>query len=254
MSAPLQLVSLAERPDLVDAMWGMPNLWPPFMTNDPIGDLLFMRLPDLFPQHQFVALEGEGTADERVIAKVNSIPFPWSGKLADLPERGWDRVQELGFQASWDGRTPTAVSLLEARIVPGHTGTGLSARLLTAARDRTRALGFLDLFGPVRPTAKAARPDLSMTEYLELRRPDGLSEDPWIRTHERLGGRVVTVCPLSMTVAGTLAQWRDWTGLPFDISGEVTVPGALNPVLVSIEHDHAVYVEPNVWMHHDLRN
>jgi hypothetical protein len=64
---------------------------------------------------------------------------------------------------------------------------------------------------------------------------------------------VVAVCPLSMTVAGTLSQWRDWTGLPFDISGEVTVPGALNPVLVSIEHEHDVYIEPNVWMHHDLR-
>ncbi|MEX2503549.1 MAG: hypothetical protein WD378_01790 [Egicoccus sp.] len=54
----------------------------------------------------------------------------------------------------------------------------------------------------------------------------------------------------SMTIPGTFDDWRSWTGLPFDVSGAVVVGGALNPVLVSVEHDHAVYVEPNVWMHH----
>lgn len=31
------------------------------------------------------------------------------------------------------------------------------------------------------------------------------------------------------------------------------MPGALVPVQVQAEHGIAVYVEPNVWMHHDLR-
>jgi hypothetical protein len=54
----------------------------------------------------------------------------------------------------------------------------------------------------------------------------------------------------AMTIAGSLAEWRAWTGLPFDISGTVHVPGALNPVHVSVENDYAVYVEPNVWIVH----
>jgi hypothetical protein len=66
----------------------------------------------------------------------------------------------------------------------------------------------------------------------------------------RLGARIVKLCPLSMVVPGSLAQWRAWTGLPFTVSGPIDVPGALAPVHVSVEHDHAVYVEPNVWMHH----
>ena len=53
-----------------------------------------------------------------------------------------------------------------------------------------------------------------------------------------------------MTITGSLEQWRGWTGLPFDRSGDVVVTGGLVPVHVSVEHDHAVYVEPNVWMHH----
>jgi hypothetical protein len=35
-----------------------------------------------------------------------------------------------------------------------------------------------------------------------------------------------------MTISGTLAQWREWTGLAFDTDGPVIVEGALSPVLV----------------------
>ncbi|MBO0803326.1 MAG: hypothetical protein J2P25_09675 [Nocardiopsaceae bacterium] len=47
-------------------------------------------------------------------------------------------------------------------------------------------------------------------------------------------------------------EWRSWTGLPFDKPGPVAVPGALVPVQCSVEHDYAVYVEPAVWVHHQL--
>jgi hypothetical protein len=62
----------------------------------------------------------------------------------------------------------------------------------------------------------------------------------------------VKVAPYSTVIPGTLAQWREWTGLSFDRSGETVVPGALVPVVASLEHDYAVYVEPNVWMRHAL--
>ena len=39
---------------------------------------------------------------------------------------------------------------------------------------------------------------------------------------------------------------------PFDKSGSSIVPGALSPVHVSLEQDHAVYVEPNLWVCHPL--
>lgn len=55
-----------------------------------------------------------------------------------------------------------------------------------------------------------------------------------------------------MTIPGTLARWRDRTGLPFDADGPVAVPDALSPVLASQAHDVAVYVEPNVWVRHLL--
>jgi hypothetical protein len=53
-------------------------------------------------------------------------------------------------------------------------------------------------------------------------------------------------------VAASLAEWREWTGLPFDSTGEVVVPGGLVPVLADVDHDRAVYIEPNVWVRHDV--
>ena len=65
-------------------------------------------------------------------------------------------------------------------------------------------------------------------------------------------GQVVKVALYSMTIVGTLEEWRTWTGLPFDRSGATMVPGALVPVQVLLEQNYAVYVEPNVWVHHRL--
>ncbi len=91
-----------------------------------------------------------------------------------------------------------------------------------------------------------------MARYLLRIRDDGLPTDPWLRVHVRAGGRIVGVAPRSMTVVEPLSSWRAWTGLPFDRPGPVPVPHALVPVYCHPDRDLACYVEPNVWVHHDL--
>ncbi len=53
-----------------------------------------------------------------------------------------------------------------------------------------------------------------------------------------------------MVIPGTLDEWRAWTGLPFDTTGPIHVPGALAPVHCDVEHGVATYVEANVWIVH----
>ena len=242
------MVTLAERPDLIEPMWQMPNTWPEFMLHDPVADVYFDHLPTTFPEFQLVAVDDSGV----VVGKLHSLPFRWGGTEEDLPDRGWDAILERGFAGHDQAVTPNAVSLIEARVAPDLSGTGLSSQLLLAARRNVAGLGIGELFGPVRPTLKHREPDVPMAGYVARLRPDGLPEDPWLRTHVRLGGSIVKVCPASMTIAGTLAQWRAWTGMPLTESGAVVVAGALTPVHVAVEHDHAVYVEPNVWVRHHL--
>lgn len=47
---PLTISALADRPDLVKAMWDMPNSWPEFMRHDPIGGLYYGNVETRFPQ------------------------------------------------------------------------------------------------------------------------------------------------------------------------------------------------------------
>jgi GNAT superfamily N-acetyltransferase len=242
----VQVVTLAERPDLREAMNGMPKSWPAFMYHDPVA-FLMGGLSRVFPHLQFAALDGD-----EVVGIIHAAAFAWDGDVSSLPDRGWDAILETGFRDAESGREPSAATLLEAAIAPARQGAGLSSALLIGVRDRCRELGFGSLFGPVRPSLKSNEPRVSMAEYTDRRRSDGLPDDPWLRVHERLGARVIKIAPTSMTITGTLTQWRLWTGLPFDQTGDVIVPGALTPVHASVEHDHAVYVEPNVWMQHPL--
>jgi GNAT superfamily N-acetyltransferase len=243
----VEIVSLADRPDLFDAWRGIRTSWPEFMLHDPVAARLFHRVPGLGPSFQLIGVRDDG----EVVAALRAVPFAWDGDLASLPA-GWDAVLERAVADADAGRTPTAVSLLEAVVRPDSQGTGISVSLIEAARRQVAAAGLRHLFGPVRPSAKHREPVTPIAEYVARRRPDGLPTDPWLRVHVRLGGVIVRVADRSMTVPGTLAEWREWTGLPFDTAGSVEVPQALVPVQVDLAADRAVYVEPNVWVHHRL--
>jgi hypothetical protein len=150
------------------------------------------------------------------------------------------------------GQTPDIASAVEIMVGQACRGSGLSHRMLAALRDAVRDAGLSRLVAPVRPNGKHQYPNLPMAEYITMVRADGSRVDPWLRVHARAGGRITQVAPASMVMAGSLAQWRERTGLPFDRTGDVIVPEALVPVHCDAEHDHAVYVEPNVWVGHVL--
>ena len=242
----ITITTCAERPELIGRLDGLDSLWPPFMTHDPLGEALLGRVPHEFPQYCVVA-----THEGRVVARGLSVPFDaGSPDREETPARGWDGVLVWSFQDRHEGRSPTVASALEITVDRGHLGRGLSHRMLAALRDAAGRQGHGTLLAPVRPTEKHLRPRMPMDAYVRERRGDGLPADPWLRVHVRAGGVVEKIAPASMTIGGSLADWRRWTGLPFDRDGEVEVPGALVPVHCDTARDHAVYVEPNVWVRH----
>jgi len=122
--------------------------------------------------------------------------------------------------------------------------------MLAALCANTRARGFADLYAPLRPSDKHKEPRIPFADYVARTRDDGLPHDSWLRVHVRANAHIVKIAPHSMVIAGSLAEWAGWTGMNFARSGDVIVPGALTPVHVSRQHDHVVYVEPNLWVHH----
>jgi hypothetical protein len=92
------------------------------------------------------------------------------------------------------------------------------------------------------------------TSWPEFMHHDSVARRFWhrLRVHARAGARIVRGSPRSMTIAGSVGEWQEWTGLTFPISGPYVVEGALSPVEIDLATDRGVYYDPNVWMVHDL--
>ncbi|QJS11523.1 N-acetyltransferase [Streptomyces argyrophyllae] len=245
----IKVSSLAERPDRLGAVLGMADTWPEFVTHDLVGNAHYGRIPTELPEYTLFAEDADG----QVVAHAYSVPFALGldGRHT-LPARGWDQVLVWAFADLRHGTRPDTVSAIAVTIAPHAQGRGLSSVMLSAMRDNARARGFREVVAPVRPNAKHREPRTPIAEYAHRVRADGLPADPWLRVHARAGATIDSIAPASMTVTGSLEEWRRWTGLPFDTAGDVEVPGALVPVRCEPEHGYAVYTEPNVWMRHPL--
>ncbi|HXN68062.1 MAG TPA: hypothetical protein VN926_10465 [Bradyrhizobium sp.] len=247
----LDIFTLRERPDLRPLIFAsdLQSVWPEFMRHDAAARLYFA--PSIFERYLDYAFAG--VVDGKVVARAFSVPFAFNTEdRAELPDGGWDEVIRWAHDDSMTGRAPTTLSALEISMLPEARGAGNSLALLSAMKACAKARGFAELFAPVRPNQKHLQPHTPMRDYVRNLRPDGLPIDSWLRTHLRAGGKLVRIAPYAMTIVGSLADWSGWTGMPFDRSGEMSVPGALVPVMVSLEQDYAVYVEPNVWVRHPV--
>ncbi|MFJ8075242.1 N-acetyltransferase [Streptomyces sp. NPDC096176] len=244
----IEITTLAERPELQGPMWQMLDTWVEFVTHDPIAWAYIGRIVGELPEYVLVATDAEG----EVVGRAFSVPLAMDvDGRRDLPAGGWDQVMLWAFSDLRHGRKPDIVSAIEITVATGRQGQGISGLMLAAMRDNVRRLGFDELIAPVRPSAKSAEPLALIDEYAyRTREADGLPHDPWLRVHVRAGGVIEKVAPTSMTVTGSLDQWRTWTGLAFDTTGQVEVEGGLVPVHCEAERGYGVYVEPNVWVRH----
>ena len=243
------ITTRAEQPEFGSSIWEMPDSWPTFMDHDPVASSLYSVATAAYPELTVIATADDGS----VIAHGQATAFrlDLAGRR-ELPDTGWDQVLIWVNSDLRNGVEPDVASALEVSVHADWQGRGLSTLILTAMRDAARTRGLDTLVAPVRPSGKHREPATPMSEYAYQTRADGLPEDPWLRIHVRAGGVIEKVAPASMVVGSSLANWREWTGLPFDAAGSVTVPQALTPVYCAPEHDHAVYVEPNVWVRHQL--
>lgn len=224
------------------------DVWPEFMLHSAVSLRLWQHLTLDFPDYQFLLLNAKG----QPVAMGNSIPFRYEGGIADLPDEGWEWVLQKGVDDLAAGREPNMVSALQIKVATSFQGQGSSHEAVRAMRRVAAAHGFDTLVAPVRPSLKPNYPLIPIERYAFWTRADGLPFDPWLRVHARLGGEIVRACPKSMRITGTVEEWEAWTGMAFPESGTYTVPGALEPVEIDRERDVGVYVEPNVWVCHQL--
>jgi hypothetical protein len=223
--------------------------WPEFMLHDPIADENWHELFDRFEEYQFAMLD---TENDRMAAMGNSLPFYWDRPLQELPERGWDWVFLKAVEDHRNAVAPNIQSAIQIAFHPDYKGKGLSVKMVQAMGAIGRSKGFQHLVVPVRPNQKSKYPLASIDDYITWKTDEGLPFDAWLRVHARVGGRIIKPCHEAMTISGTRSDWEQWTDIKFPQSGDYYIPGALNPIKMDVEKDEGIYVEPNVWMVHEL--
>lgn len=219
---------------------------PVFLNHDEVVVRYWDLLTERFPDYQFILVDDT----DEPLGRGHSIPLRFDDPWSTLPEEGLDWALESDFRDQEGGREPNLVSALFIVVAMGHTGRGLSYRMLTAMRNIARQRGFEHLIAPVRPSSKSRFPLIPMEDYCRWTRPDGSSFDPWIRVHIRSGGTMLHPCSRAMTVRDSVARWSHWTGLEFPGDGSYIVPGGLVPLEIDRCTDQGAYLEPGVWILH----
>ncbi len=243
----IRFPTMAERPDLRVRARDLTRMWPTFMHHDPVCNAYFGRVRDEHAHLQFFAWDDE---HDDVVAEANAVPTAWDGKPETLPAGGVDAVLEASFADR--APAPNVLCALQIVISSEYQGKGVSVRMIERMAELGHLRGLASLVAPVRPSLKHRYPLADIERYIAWRRADRTHLDPWLRTHERFGGEILKVAPRSMVIPGTVAEWETWADMVFPESAAYVVPGALNPVEISLERDHGLYVEPNVWMRHRL--
>jgi GNAT superfamily N-acetyltransferase len=241
------LVTLAERPDLTDEIGALlSSRWPMFMLAGRPGHAEDLdELVQAFPDHQVLAVD----VDDRVCGAAFSLPIDWDGTPAGLPS-GWDDAVTRAAALRRSGGRPDAASALSITVASDAGRRGLAVRLIEALRAATAQAGGRALVAPVRPVLKDRYPLVDLDDYVTWRTTDDEAFDPWLRTHLRLGARLLGVAAASMTIVGTVDDWRTWLEDPLPGPGSYVVPGGLVPLVVA--DGVGTYVEPNAWLVHDV--
>lgn len=236
----------------IDSLIG--SVWPPFVVDGhtPRNHPFPPDWPGIFkrwPQHQYGLLDRN---TDELAGAANALPFAWDGAEAELPDGGWDWAMWQGKQDYLAGNRPRTMCALSITVAPAYRDHGLASLLVSILRRATKEAGFTRLLAPVRPTLKHRYPITPMADYMRWQNDRGEPFDPWVRIHTRLDAAVVRPCEQSMSLAGSVAEWESWTGLQFPASARFVAPSLLAPLLIDREMDQGLYVEPNIWMVHNV--
>lgn len=245
-----RIITLADRFDLFDVQDAIcEEVWPEFMLHDPVAGKYWGRFINAFKEYQLMLMDGD-----EILAVVNSVPLHIEGNLDNLPDEGWDWGVRKSVEDFDSGIQANILMGVQIVINKRHQGKGLSSLAVSEMSALAGRQGFDQLIVPVRPSGKHNYPLIPMDDYLLWENGQGLPRDNWLRVHIKAGGKILKTCPEAMRIPGTVDQWKSWTNLDFPGNGSYIVRGALNPISIDIENDLGLYIEPNVWIVHEIQN
>lgn len=190
----------------------------------------------------------------------------WDGRPDSLPA-GWQGSVLRSYEDARAGRAPDTLVALLAFTPQRFRGRGLSSVVLSRMKERAAERGFRSFIVPALPPSQFERDKagLSMEEIAALRREDGEEFDYWIRTHRKLGARVIGFCDSSHRFIYGLRDFQSSvSSTPIAASGEQLIlldkAAALGPnakdmwrvAYADLERDFVTFDWGCVWIEYGL--
>ncbi len=204
---------------------------------------LYAELLDRYADYQLCLVD---TQRGYPVAVANCVPLCVTD-IDDLPPEGWDWVVETAA-ARKPGVPANMLGALAISVPVVHRAKGYARTMIEALVALAAIRGLDGLIAPVRPSAKADHPRVSIEDYITWTDSNGRPFDPWLRSHMAAGGRLVGPCSRSMVVEEHVGFWESWSRQSFAASGRYEVDGALVPVEIDLDRQLGRYEEPNVWV------
>lgn len=243
----LKVYDHTQRPDLAEEVERFSDLWPKLVFRPEAGRQFLSVLTEHFPQFVLYICD----PDDLMVAVAVGVPLAWDENPASLP-KGWTSILEKALDDQSQQQpsrilcalTGSMMKELEERQLFKYTLRAIKA---VAARHQLSAV-----LAPVRPERKSDYPLIPIEQYVEWKNEDGSLFDPALRLHANEQASVLAIELQGAKVFGTVEEWESRFRLPFPDSGQYIVPGALTPITINRTNNTGLYVEPVVWMLHDL--
>ena len=191
--------------------------FPAFITADQVVKEYIGRVREWFADLSIILID----SGDVPVAAGWGVPIRWSGNVGDLPA-GYTDTLRRAVEGRERAEEPDTLVICGGMVARARTGQGVSAELITALRELATTAGWPQVIAPVRPTLKPRYPLTPIEEFADWKRPDGAPLDPWLRTHWRLGGRIIATAPRSQTMTGSVEEWQAWTGMPLPSTGNTS--------------------------------
>lgn len=189
-----------------------------------------------------------------VMGHIETTRFNWDGKEENLPTGGWTGVVQESYITRLRG-CGNSLSLIYAEVKPIYRGAAISKQLITYVCESAKADRIESIVVPARPPLKATHQfaEMSIDEFVLLKREDGTHVDPWIRTHLSCGAKVLKG-DISHRYCFSINQFERLFNLTLTketgnqlVDIKVMYEGVF-PVYVDLAHNIVLMEEYCVWM------
>lgn len=207
----------------------------------------------VFPEGQLLIknLTGE------LCASLSMNRIDWDGNIDILPS--WDDV--AGDPTTYEQtyiHSGNTLTLMSMNVNPQYQGQGYARSLIAGAKKLGQALDVQYIIGSFRPNEYGkhklsfGKKAATFKKYCELKRPDGLPIDAWLRNLSRNGMRHLKVDKKAMVVPVTLEEFEQYKntynlGLWIEVEPNTWECGEVGTWHVDVKNNTAVYIESNMW-------